>query len=130
MNLNWLQELKDVNNKINSYPYVTDSDNYNLPDYWTNITEKTSGDCDDYAIGKLEELVKLRWNIELLHLATCYVETGGAHCVLIVEGVDSVYMLDNRQDDVVLIQNVKALGYKGISIQDVGGFNVWVEWKV
>lgn len=84
-------ELREVNAKYNALPYVSE-----FFEDWTPITA-AGGDCDSYATAKMEELLERGWPRESLRLATCYVETGGYHAVLLVDLEGQTWVLDNRQ---------------------------------
>ncbi len=126
----WKREITEVNAEVNKLPYVADAEKYELEDFWADITEAGSGDCDDYAIAKLRRLVKLGWPIEALHLACCYVETGEYHAVLVVEAprARQAFMLDNRQEEPVPLESLELIGYVPERIQQVGGQPGWVQW--
>jgi predicted transglutaminase-like cysteine proteinase len=83
-------ELTAINETINKLPYRAE-----VRDDWTPIV--TSGDCDSYATAKYEALVHSGWSRKDLRLATCYVEDGGYHAVLLAELDGQTWVLDNRQ---------------------------------
>lgn len=121
-----LDELSEINYRINQCPYKADPPNF---DDWRPGPDGAPKDCDSYAVGKLRTLVKRGWRIEQLRLACCYVETGDYHCVLIVSMNDGDYMLDNRQEYPVPIGDLPKLGYKPDRIQAIGGQWKWAEWR-
>ena len=87
-----LAELNLVNAKVNLFPYTAEPG-----DDWTPITE-AGGDCDSYATEKYRRLVALGWPKSALRLATCYVETGDYHAVLLADTPDGqTWVLDNRR---------------------------------
>jgi len=45
---------------------------------------------------KRERLFELKWPIDKINLCCCWVETGGYHCVLLVETDKGWFILDNR----------------------------------
>lgn len=85
-----------VNKKVNALPYNTDMAVFGLPEKWEDITERGTGDCEDFAIAKLRDLLAEGASKEQLKLGLCTVETGEYHAVLVVtiEGED--WALDNR----------------------------------
>lgn len=124
-----MSQLEAVNEEVNRLPYKSDADRYRVPEFWASI-DADGGDCEDYAIGKLNRLVVLGWPVAFLRLAMCFAETGEHHAVLIASLVQGDYMLDNRQPRVVPVADVvPVLGYRPESIQSRGGSREWVEWR-
>ena len=124
---NWAEQMWAIHGAVNTLPYVGDAEKYKQADFWTEITE-SGGDCEDYSITKLRRLIQCGWPVETLHLACCYVETGEYHAVLVVETPDGAYMLDNRIDVPVTVDQLKSIGYRPHVIQAVGGKPQWKEW--
>lgn len=91
-----------VNKKIRYRPDTGDS--------W-DISPK-EGDCDDYAVTKLNRLYTRGWPREHLRLALCNVES--SHLVLIVDTDEGAYVLDNRTR---MIKPWNRTGYMWISIE-------------
>jgi len=119
-------DLYEVNERINRLPYKADPPTL---DDWTPIDVK-GGDCDSYMTAKLVALYRLGWPIVRLRMATCYVETGEYHAVLVVapdSGGERV--LDNRQRFPMLISELHDLGYRPDKIQRDGGSMEWVQWQ-
>lgn len=124
----WQAQMQSINAAVNRFPYEADADKYGKPDFWKSIDE-TGGDCEDFAIAKLRQLREHGWPLAALRLATCYVETGEYHAVLVVEAPGSrAFMLDNRQEDPVPLESLAMLSYKPDRIQAVGGAHEWREW--
>lgn len=90
-----LDQLKLVNAKVNLLPYKSDADRYGQPEWWDEING-SGGDCEDFAIAKMRRLLADGWPISSLRLATCYVETGEYHAVLLADLDGQTYVLDNR----------------------------------
>ena len=70
--LRGVELLGAVNDFVNDrIAYDTDWDHYHVTDHWAVLSETVSegrGDCEDTAIAKLESLVHLGWEPELLAL--------------------------------------------------------------
>jgi predicted transglutaminase-like cysteine proteinase len=117
--------LRKINNDINkSVKYLTDDENYKTPEYWV-IAERI-GDCEDYALRKLEECIKAGIDAKNCCLATCWVENdGGYHAVLVVKDNEHLYVLDNRFNYVYEMTDDN--GYKWDMIQKEGGSKEWVK---
>lgn len=61
-----------------------------------------SGDCEDFAICKLELLInEFGWPRGALTLATCSIESGQGHAVLLAHTERGAYVLDNRRAPVL-----------------------------
>lgn len=94
---------KDVNRKIT---YMTDADKYpdlDVPEFWEVIREERGrGDCDDYALTK-RYLLRGEFpdHRQCFRLATCWVETGEYHAVLLVDTNRGTYVLDNRERNII-----------------------------
>lgn len=69
------QDLIDVNRRINEDSrYVSDISQYGVPEKMADIRTTGKGDCEDYGLGKLRELLAIGWDIKDLRLATCWTE--------------------------------------------------------
>ena len=86
--------LAAVNRRINALPYVSDAEKYGQPEFWASITD--AGDCEDFAIAKYRALIEGGMPATALRLATCYVETGEYHAVLLADVAGETWVLDNR----------------------------------
>ena len=90
--------LNRVNRRWNErITYQSDMEHYGRLDYWC-IPQDGLGDCEDYVLAKKRALENQ--NISS-YLATCWVETGEYHAVLIVRFNPGDYVLDNRYDQVM-----------------------------
>lgn len=107
-------DLKLVNTKINLLPYESE-----IEDDWKPITD-AGDDCDSYATAKFERLVQMGWPTQFLRLATCYVETGDYHAVLLVDWDGQTWVLDNRHP---LPMEYDLLPYKWHLLQVAGTQN-------
>jgi hypothetical protein len=94
-------DLTEVNNYVNSkYTYVPDRSLGYSSDCWVILTEvDIGGDCEDFALTKLQKLLEYGWPISKLHLESGVKldEYGNrsAHAWLVAESDDGVYVLDN-----------------------------------
>ena len=95
-------------------------------DIWQSAAN--AGDCEDFAIRKLEILIRhFGWPRGALTIATCYAETGEAHAVLLAHMTRGVYVLDNRQQPVV---PWRSLPYRWLAREEPGSpFALWREIK-
>ncbi len=113
--MNSHDDLTQVNITINKRPYKAEAD-----DDWTPIVP-AGGDCDSYATAKYVALVLGGWPNDLLRLATCWVEDGSYHCVLLVDFDKKTWVLDNRQ---TFPTEYKLLNYEWHKVQ-VAGTQRW-----
>lgn len=114
----------NVNSEINrNTTYRTDLELYGKPELWAFANGE--GDCEDYALSKYRELLRLGFPSDALRLTLCHVgpEDGSDanHAVLAVITDMGRFILDNRIGSVLHWQEggfrdyrwVKALGPKG-----------------
>lgn len=86
-----------INSQVNaSVTYKTDLAQFEVPEFWQEAGK--FGDCEDYALLKRALLLEQGWSSDKLNLCCCWVETGGYHCVLLVDTDKGFYILDNRYD--------------------------------
>lgn len=124
-----LPQLEACNEQLNAMPYVSDATRYNHVDWWERVTDG-GGDCEDYALAKLNWLVARGWPVEYLRLACCYVETGEYHAVLAVDLPDQEQLvLDNRFPQPMPLGDLHRHGYIPDRIQERGGSQQFVEWR-
>ena len=119
-----------INSDVNaSVTYKTDLEQYEKPEHWCLPTD--FGDCEDYALLKRAYLLEHGWDVDKIHLATCWinvraVDTG--HCVLIVETDKGQFILDNNLKGLVPL-NFQTVDYRYIwNIIERGG--KWYEFSV
>lgn len=125
-------DLIEINKEFNKrITYVTDLENYNLPEMWESAIENNNqGDCEDYSLAKLHELLQRGWPIETLRLTFCWVDEeapDSGHAVLVAEFNKKLYVLDNRYDEVREVPDCH--DYIWNTTQEVGGSKKWVSCK-
>ena len=121
--------LQRINAEVNELPYVADAGRYGAPEWWDRI-DKEGGDCEDYALGKLNRLIEIGCPIGAMRLGCAYVETGEYHAVLAVETEEKgTLVLDNRQPTPCTLTELDRIGYKPDRIQREGGSREWVKWE-
>lgn len=100
-------EMADhVNRLINKVPYVMDSISASQEDFWYTPVEfyqQNKGDCEDYAIAKLEALHYLGVSEKDMRIAIVRDHSLGGiiHSLLIYYVGHEVYILDNQSSDVI-----------------------------
>ncbi len=94
--------LHDVNDGVNhSALYATEQPGEDVWGPWKLVNGLRTGDCEDYAIHKLQRLVAQRYPRGALRLAICHARglRRVYHCVLLVYLSDGdAVILDNRTD--------------------------------
>ena len=117
--MNAHDDLTQVNVDINREEYKSEVGE----DDWTPIIPGEGGDCDSYATAKFQALMNKGWPLLSLRLATCWVETGGYHCVLLVDlDLDGqTWVMDNRQ---TFPTEYQMLEYKWHKLQ-IAGTEKW-----
>jgi len=104
-------QLRAVNATINStVRYETDHDLYGRDELWT--VARDAGDCEDIALRKREELLKLGWAPQDLRLVRVDIYDEIGHAVLEVRwpGEEPV-ILDNMFRQVIGWSTAEANGY-------------------
>ena len=118
--------ITEVNRRVNtSVRAVSDRRQYGHVDYWT-LPSKAGGDCEDYALLKKKELIRLGLDPAKLLLATVLDHSRTPHAVLIYRSSKGDFLLDNLTDDVI---DWRASAYIFLRMQNpedprrwVGGF--------
>ncbi len=101
-----LAQLQQVNQSVNdSHTYEHDEDD----DTWNIMEPGDTGDCEDFALTKMQELIDKGWDPADLHLTGCEVNYSDGstegHAVLTIDTDQGTYVLDNRYDDIALASN-------------------------
>ena len=112
-------DLRDVNAMVNRQ--IRPKADPASRDDWQIATR--SGDCEDYALRKQQELRKRGWSSSQLHLATAYIQDGQRHVVLLARTTDGVFVLDNLSSHV---RSMKATGYRWEYRQSTSDPKVWL----
>lgn len=91
--------VEEVNDYINGYSYIPDSQNYNLSDYWASPDDffrNGGGDCEDYAISKYFIILQQRLYKQRPRLLLVWDNNRNAgHVVLEVDH----HLLDNQSGE-------------------------------
>ena len=98
--------LASVNSYVNqAVRYVEDADNFGRRDYWASAAQTLSsgrGDCEDYAIAKLQLLAAAGVRREDMYLTIARDLVRNAdHAVLVVKHDGGWTMLDNNTDKLI-----------------------------
>ena len=94
-----LSMAQHVNDLMNEHPYIRDSRNWGVNDYWETPVEflTRGGDCEDFAIVKYLSLRALGVPEERMRVAIVQdTQKNIPHAVLALYADDGVYILDNQ----------------------------------
>jgi len=98
-----IDQVAGVNDFINKFQYINDSDNYEQSDYWATPLEFISkgGDCEDFAIAKYASLKALGFSPSQMRIAVVRDTIKDIpHAVLIVYVEGKSFVLDNQDKQV------------------------------
>jgi predicted transglutaminase-like cysteine proteinase len=97
-----LSELDEINRRVNQAIIPeTDLAHNGVEDYWALPTDG-KGDCEDYALMKRHELIKLGWPSSALLMTVVRDEKGEGHAVLTAHTEGGDFILDNKVNEVRL----------------------------
>ncbi len=102
-------QLRQIDRYMNEVRYVTDSRNYNLPDYWATPRQflERGGDCEDYAIAKYMSLRALGWEKENLRIVVVQdLNLRIAHAVLVAYHDGKAWVLDNKLKQILAADRI------------------------
>lgn len=99
-----MAQLRAVNAAMNRYRYITDPENWGVPDYWATPRQflRRDGDCEDYAIAKYMALKTLGFPAAAMRIVIVQdLNLGVPHAVLSVDLDGRELILDNQIQDVL-----------------------------
>lgn len=99
-----IAQLQRVNAFINRKPYILDSVNYGVDDYWAVVREfmVLAGDCEDFSISKFFSLRVLGFAADSMRIVVLQdTNLGIAHAVLAVDYEGGALILDNQTDEIM-----------------------------
>ena len=89
-------------------------------DQWSAYVRE--GDCEDYALTKQQELLRMGWPSDALLITTAFLEDGTYHAVLMVRTDRGEFVLDNLVQTIMPWQEVH---YRWNKRQAVGNPQIW-----
>lgn len=113
-----LRVNRDINRRVRE---VSDQRQYNRDEYWALPTAR-GGDCEDFALLKKRELIRLGFDPKRLMIATVLDRKRRQHAVLVMRTGQGDYVLDNQTDRVVHWANN---GYTYLRVQDPQAKSRW-----
>jgi len=118
-----METLRAVNSRANRIIRpVSDMQQYRTPEYWALPTQH-GGDCEDYALYKKRELIRLGIPPEQLLIAAVLDKQRRIHAVLVVRTGSQDLVLDNLTSRIVPWNRT---GYTFLRLQDPDQPSRWV----
>ncbi|MDP5216141.1 transglutaminase-like cysteine peptidase [Ruegeria sp. 2205SS24-7] len=115
--------VRQVNRQVNAVTRdVTDRQQYNMEEKWA-LPTRLGGDCEDFALLKKRDLIRLGVDPRKLLLATVLDRRRNAHAVLIYRSAQGDLVLDNLSNQ---IRPWQATGYIFLRMQDPRRPRSWV----
>lgn len=112
-----------VNRAVNrSVREISDRRQYGRPEVWSLPTGR-GGDCEDFALLKKRELIRLGLAPSKLAIATALDRRRNSHAVLIIRTDQGDYVLDNLTDR---MKPWHATGYSFLRMQDITTPSGWI----
>lgn len=117
------KDLERVNLWVNTHIQpMTDFEHWGVAERW-NYPDDGYGDCEDYVLLKRRMLIQFGWPREALLVTVVRDNEDEGHAVLTVITDKGDYILDNKNDFIVLWSNT---GYNFVKRQSQSDPNVWV----
>jgi len=104
------EQIRRVNAFHNENPYIEDSINWGMRDYWETVYEffLKHGDCEDYAISKYMSLKALGFEEDDLRIVVLNdTNLRVLHSVLAVYDDGEIYILDNQIKSVIAHSKIR-----------------------
>jgi predicted transglutaminase-like cysteine proteinase len=123
MNASRWSELRSVNQRVNrAVREVSDRRATGSGDVWS-LPVGGKGDCEDFALMKKHQLLKMGWPSSVLLITIVRNRQGQGHAVLTVSTSEGDYVLDNLNGAIV---SSTATGYRFFSRQSKENPRKWV----
>jgi len=102
------ETIKNINAAVNAaHDYQTDKSGYGVGEHWEIMNPGDKGDCEDFALTKMQALIDAGFDVKNLQLGWGQTETGGNHAFLIIQTNNrGTLILDNRYPGLMQIGNV------------------------
>jgi predicted transglutaminase-like cysteine proteinase len=117
------KDLERINLWVNTHIQpMTDLEHWGVVERW-NYPDDGYGDCEDYVLLKRRMLIQSGWPREALLVTVVRANEDEGHAVLTVVTDKGDYVLDNKNDFIVLWSST---GYRFVKRQSQSDPNVWV----
>ena len=102
------ETIKSINAAVNAaHNYETDKSGYGVGDQWRIMGPGDKGDCEDFALTKMQALIDAGFDVKNLQLGWGQTEIGQNHAFLIIQTNNrGTLILDNRYPGLMKIENV------------------------
>ena len=102
------ETIKNINAAVNTaHDYETDQSGYGVGDHWAIMGPGDKGDCEDFALTKMQALIDAGFDVKNLQIGWGQTETGDNHAFLIIQTNNrGTLILDNRYSGLMQIGNV------------------------
>jgi len=95
-------DMYQVNNNVNFFcTYVSDLSNYDKLEHWAVMDMGGTGDCEDFALLKAHELLKLGYPASAIKIEVGTASNGQGHAWVVVQTDDGDYALDINYSSVM-----------------------------
>ncbi len=108
--LSHIEQLRLVNDRMNSKRYIVDPVNWGTNDYWATVFEflDRNGDCEDYAVSKYVTLRKLGWSADSMRIVILRdTKLNLNHAILAAYTDEGIYIGDNQVDGIVKANSIR-----------------------
>jgi predicted transglutaminase-like cysteine proteinase len=117
------QEIAQVNRSINrSVRQISDIEQYGVEEYWALPTSR-GGDCEDIALLKKRELIRIGIPAQRLLIATVLDQNRQGHAVLVYYDDHTYYVLDSLTNRILPWNET---GYTFIRMQNPRNPSTWI----
>jgi hypothetical protein len=102
------EQIQAIQQAVNSeHEYETDQSGYGVGEEWKIMGPGDTGDCEDFALTKMQDLIDAGYNAKNLQIGWGFTEKGGAHAFLMIQTTNrGVLILDNRYPNIMEKSNV------------------------
>lgn len=119
------EQLRKVNRYANRHPYILDSENYGVSDYWATPREFliNDGDCEDYAIIKMLSLQWLGYDVDRMRVVIVQdTNLRTAHAVMSIEMNGDIFILDNQIPEILSHASI----YHYVPVYSINAHHWWM----
>ena len=108
--LSHIEQLRLVNDRMNSKRYIVDPVNWGMNDYWATVFEflDRNGDCEDYAVSKYVTLRRLGWSVDSMRIVILRdTKLNLNHAILAAYTEEGIYIGDNQVEEIEKASSIR-----------------------